>query len=387
MGEWNSRKRFTTTMNHQEPDRIPINFGGCIATGILHSPPDAVALTRLYKYLGINDYEEPEIGPWANVVTNIDERVMKIFGNDFKMISPSSGGIKLEPDGTKTLLGVFCGLMIKSTGIYDDVFDFPLKNCTSKKDIDNYPYWPTDEDYKRLAEGKVEEVKRIRKSTDYVIFEDSYKAYPSLMYALLSGYEKWFLDMKLDPKFFFYLSDKLFEVGLKMVEHWIGPIGKYIDVVTTYDDLGSQSGPLMSHDDYVKFIKPYEKRMIEHIKKYTDAKIYRHSCGSVYDFIPDFIEIGVEILNPLQPLAKNMEPWRIKKEFGKDLVLFGGVDTQQLLYQSVDNVRKGVQEMIRVYAPGGGYIFGTAHNIEPDIPEENIAAVFETAIEYGRYPI
>jgi uroporphyrinogen decarboxylase len=193
--------------------------------------------------------------------------------------------------------------------------------------------------------------------------------------------------MKTDPDFYFALSDKLFEIGLQVVEHWIGPIGEYVDIVSTYDDLGTQIGPLMSHKDYVKYLKPYEKQMIEHIKRYTDAKIYRHSCGSVYEFIPDFIEIGVDILNPLQPLAKDMEPWRLKKEFGKDLVFFGGVDTQQLLYQSPDKVKQGVKELIRQYAPGGGYIFGTGHNIEPDTPIENIPAMFEAALEYGHYPL
>jgi uroporphyrinogen decarboxylase len=195
------------------------------------------------------------------------------------------------------------------------------------------------------------------------------------------------MDMKLNHDFYFALSDKLFEIGLKVVEHWIGPIGEYVDIVSTYDDLGTQTGPLISRKDYVNYLKPYEKQMIEQIKKYTDAKIYRHSCGSVYQFIPDLIEIGVDILNPLQPLAKDMEPWRLKREFGNDLTFFGGVDTQQLLYQSPEDVRQGVKALIQEYAPGGGYIFGTGHNIEPDTPIENIPAMFETALEYGQYPI
>ena len=194
------------------------------------------------------------------------------------------------------------------------------------------------------------------------------------------------MDMKLYPKFYFALADKLFEIGLTMVEHWIGTIGEYVDIVGTFDDLGTQNGPILSHDDYVRFMKPYEKGMIEQIKKFTDAKIYRHSCGSVYDFIPDLIEIGVDILNPVQPLAKNMEPSRLKKEFGRDLVFFGGLDIQQLIYKPVQEIRRGVKDLLSVYAPGGGYIAGTSHNIEPDTPPENIVAIYEAVLEYGQYP-
>ncbi len=384
---WNPRKRVFTALEHKEPDRIPINFGGCAQTTILECPPDAPACTKLYQHLGLEDYEEPVTGALANQVYNLDERVMNRFGNDFRLILPKGGDIRIEPDGSKTLMGIACGMRIKKVGFYDDVFEFPLKNCTSIQDIKEYPYWPTEDDFKKLAEGKVEEIKKLREETDYVILEDCYKAYPTLMYGLLAGYEKWLIDMKTDPDFYFALSDKLFDIGLQVVEHWIGPIGEYVDIVSTYDDLGTQIGPLMSHKDYVNFLKPYEKQMIEQIKRYTDAKIYRHSCGSIYKFIPDLIEIGVDILNPLQPLAKNMEPWRLKKEFGKDITLFGGVDTQQLLYKSPSEVRQGVKELIRQYAPGGGYIFATGHNIEPDTPIENIPAMYAAALEYGQYPV
>jgi uroporphyrinogen decarboxylase len=278
-------------------------------------------------------------------------------------------------------------MKVKRMGYYDDVFDFPLKECTRINEIDEYPYWPTDDDFNKLVEGKVEEAKKLREETDYVIVDDSYKPFPVLLYGYLCGYEKWLTDMKLNPNFYFALSDKLYEIGLKMIEHWLGAVGEYVDIVGTFDDLGTQYGPLISHNDYVKFLKPYEKGMIENIKKYTNAKVYRHSCGSVYDFIPDLIEIGVDILNPVQPLAKNMEPWRLKGEFGNDLVFFGGLDIQQLIYKPVDDIKRGVKEVMKVYAPGGGYIAGTSHNIEPDTPPENIVAMYEAILEHGRYPM
>ena len=188
--------------------------------------------------------------------------------------------------------------------------------------------------------------------------------------------------------FFFTLADRLLEVGFGIVEHFIGPLGNYVDIIATYGDMGTQNGLLCSHKDYVTFIKPYEKEMIAHIKKYTSAKIYRHSCGSVYEVIPDFIENEVEILNPVQPLAKHMEPWRLKKEFGKDLTFCGGIDTQELLCNGTPHeVKEAVRHTIRTYAPGGGYILGPAHSFEPDVPPENIVAMYDAAYEYGGYPI
>jgi len=321
--EWTPRKRVFAALDHKEPDRVPINFAGCLQTTVLESDPNGKACTNLYRYLGIRDYEPPVLGAVGNIVLNMDERVMERFGSDFRVVLPNGGEVRNEADGSKTILGLSCGMRSKRIGYYDDIFDFPLKDCTSIKEIEEYPYWPTEEDYKNLANGKIEEVKRLR----------------------------------------------------------------YVDIVSTFDDLGTQNGPIVSHDDYVKFMKPYEKEMIKHIKKYTNAKIYRHCCGSVYEFIPDLIEIGVNILNPVQPLAKNMEPWRLKKEFGNDIVFFGGMDIQQLIYKSTKEIRHGVKELLRVYAPGGGYIAGTSHNIEPDTPPENIVAMYEAVLEYGQYPI
>jgi uroporphyrinogen decarboxylase len=384
--QWDSRRRVFTAIAHREPDRVPINFGGCAQTTLLECPPEAPAVTRLYARLGIVDHEAPSTGAIANQVYNMDARVMDRFGSDFRLIMPGGGAIQSHPDGSKTIMGMMCGARAKRVGLYDDIFEYPMRDFTRASQIKDYPYWPTDEDFKELSIGKVEEARTLKKSGK-VILEDGYKAFPHLMYSMLCGMEKWMIDMKSDEDFYFALSDKLFEIGMQFVDHWIGAIGRDVDIVSTYDDLGTQNGPLISHEDYVRFLKPYEKRMIEHIKKYTDAKIYRHSCGSIYDFIPDLIDIGVDILNPVQPLARNMEPWRLKKEFGADLTLFGGIDTQELLYKPAGAVKQGVREALLAYGKGGGYILGSSHNIEPDTPTENIIALFEAAQEYGRYPL
>jgi len=385
---WTPRKRVLTAIEHKESDRVPISFGGTMSTGILECPPDGKNYTKLCDYLGIHAYEEPDIGHVANYVSNIDERILQQFGSDFRRVDTNSQAVHIEPDGTKTLLGTFCGLRVKKTGYYDDIFEFPLQDCNSKNDIQQYPFWPTSDDFKKLAEGKKEEVKHLRETIDYAIVVDTLLWFPFLAYPVLAGYEKWFVDMKSNPQFYFALADKLLEVGFGVVEYFIGAVGEYIDIVATYDDMGTQQGLLCSHKDYERFIKPYEKQMIDHIKTYTDAKIYRHSCGAIYELIPDFIEMGVEILNPVQPLAKNMEPWRLKGEFGKDLVFFGGIDVQKILPNGTpEEVKEAVKKTIEVYAPGGGYVIGPSTNIQPDTPVENIVALYEAAQEYGKYPI
>jgi len=388
MEEWTSRKRVLAAIEHKEADRVPISFGGTLSTGMLECPPDGKNYTKLCQYLEIEDYQEPDTGFAFNYVDNIDERILQRFASDFRRVDANPPEIRIEPDGTKTVMGTGCGMRIKKMGYYDDIFESPLRDCESKNDIEQYPFWPTAEDFRKLAEGKKEEAKNLRRNTNYAIMVDALLWFPFLAYPSLTGYEKWFIDMKLNPKFYFTLCDRLFEVGLGIVENFIGSVGDYIDIVATYDDMGNQEGLFCSHKDYVKFIKPYEKQMIEHIKKYTKAKIYRHSCGSIYEIIPDLIEIGVEILNPVQPLAKNMEPWRLKKEFGKDLAFFGGIDIQKLLpHGTPEDVREGVRKTIEIYAPGGGYILGPSHNIEPDTSPENIVAMYEAAQEDGRYPI
>ncbi len=388
MKEWTSRDRVLTAIEHREPDRVPITFAGTFATGMLECPPDGKNYTKLCKYLGIKDYEEPDTGFAFNIVGNVDERIKERFNSDFRMIATNSPDVRIEKDGTKTAMGVLCGMRIKKMGYYDDVFEFPLRKATSKKDIKEYPYWPTNEDFNKLAEGKREEAKNLRENTDYAIVYDGFLCFPSITHPMLVGYDKWFMDMKLNPEFHFALSDKLLEIGLTIHDKMLEAIGDYVDIVCTYDDMGNQQGLLCSPKAYLKFIKPYEKQMIERIRKYTDAKIYRHSCGSVYEIIPDFIEMGIDILNPVQPLAKNMEPWRLKKEFGKYLTFCGGIDIQRLLPRGTpEEVKEGVRNTIRIYAPGGGYILGPSHNIEPDTSPENIVAMYEAVQEYGRYPI
>jgi uroporphyrinogen decarboxylase len=231
----------------------------------------------------------------------------------------------------------------------------------------------------------------MHEETDYFICGmQSFGYFPLNGYGFISGMDKWLLDIKVRPSFYHKLCERFMEINLAFADKFYGGIGRYLDAAMVFDDLGNQTGPLMSMDDYREFYKPYQAETIKHIRKYLrpEAKIILHSCGSVYHFIPEFIEIGIDVLNPVQPLAKNMEPWRLKKEFGRDMAFLGGFDVQKLLpLGNVENIRKGVEVLIGEYAQGGGFVFGASQIIQCNTPAENIASMFDAAYEYGKYPV
>ena len=240
-------------------------------------------------------------------------------------------------------------------------------------------------------EGVVENARKLHEDTDYFVCADyPFSYYPNNGYGFNSGMDKYFMDMIAHPELYHKIADRFLETNLAYLEKFYGQIGKYVDCAMVYDDLGTQQATLVSKDIYRKRIKPYQKTIIENIRKYLrpEAKIMIHSCGSIYDFIPDLIEIGIQILNPLQPLAKNMEPWRLKKEFGKDLSFLGGFDTQLLLPNGTKKeIITGVKKLLNEYAPGGGFVFAASINIQSDTPAENILTAFDTAFESGHYPV
>ena len=173
---------------------------------------------------------------------------------------------------------------------------------------------------------------------------------------------------------------------LESCNTYLDQIGKYLQVFTYWDDVNSQDGWLISPDIYRKMIKPKQRRLVEAIKKKTDAKIYYHGCGAVFDLIPDLIEIGFDIINPVQVSAAGMDTQVLKRTYGEDIVFWGGgVDTQNTLpFGTPEEVAEEVKQRIDDLAAGGGFVFAPVHNIQADVPPQNIVAAFETALEYGK---
>jgi uroporphyrinogen decarboxylase len=164
-------------------------------------------------------------------------------------------------------------------------------------------------------------------------------------------------------------------------------VGDLVDIVMVGDDLAGQEGPLFSPEFYRSVVKPRQKKLIQHIRSLTKAKIWYHTCGSCVEYIPDLIEMGVDIINPVQISARNMDPIQLKKRFGSNIVFWGGgIDAQHILpFATPDQVKNEVHKLIEIFKPGGGYVFNNVHNIQSGVPAENIIAMYEAAYGFGFY--
>ncbi len=269
---------------------------------------------------------------------------------------------------------------------YWDPVDFPLKNAAID-DLAEYP-WPDPDDPGR-TEGLREETKRLRESTPYAIIADApFLGLFEASWVCLRGPEKFFMDIALDRPFVKALFEKITEVQIGILQHYLDAVGDLIDVFVIGDDLGGENGPLISPASYRELVKPYHKKIWGFIKKHTNAYLFLHSCGSIYKFMPDLIELGIDIINPVQVAAKDMDSKKLKKDFGDKMTFWGGVDTQKVMpYGTPEDVEKEVKMRIADLAPGGGFVLTAVHNIQPGVPPANILRMYEAALKYGKYPI
>lgn len=391
--EMTPRERAYAALNFQEPDRVPISFAGGVGNRIVESVPDGMICSELYQYLGIKDPEPVMITETSNLVNHPDERAVQRLHSDIRAIWGIPLQPAINPDGTPNMVSSVInthqsiGHRVKRIGLYDMPVDDPMLYMTTEKDIDEYPW--SDPDAKiDIPEEFIERARHFHEDTNYFVSGLTGRQNP--WYFFETAMDRWLIDMKIRPKFHHKMMGKIVERMLAYDEQWFGVMGKYLDAAWVGDDLGTQENPLISHDDYLEFCKPYQAEIVRTIRKHLrpEAKIIMHSCGSVYPFIEDFIEIGIDVLNPIQPLAKNMEPWRLKRDFGGRIAFLGGFDTQMLLsLGTVGEVREGARRLLQQLAPGGGFVFGMSHNIQPHTPLENITAAFDAALEYGKYPV
>ena len=392
MKEMTPRERVYATLNFQEPDRVPISFAGGVGNRIIESVPDGMICSELYQYLGITDPEPIMIAQIFNPVNHPDERAVQRLHSDIRAVWGVPLQPAINPNGTPNVASSLkkmrrCAHKIKRIGLYDMPVDEPMLYMTTEKDIDEYP-WPDPDVRIDIPEEYIERARHFHEDTGYFVSGLTGRQNP--WYFFETAMDRWLIDMKLRPKFYHKMMGKILERILAYDEQWFGVMGKYLDAAWVGEDLGTQENPLISHDDYLEFCKPYQAEIVRTIRKHLrpEAKIIIHSCGSIYSFIADFIEIGIDVLNPIQTLAKNMEPWRLKRDFGGKIAFLGGFDTQTLLsLGTVEEVREGVRKLLQQLAPGGGFVFGTSHNIQPHTPLENITAAFDAALEYGKYPI
>jgi len=201
----------------------------------------------------------------------------------------------------------------------------------------------------------------------------------------MCGYAEALEDLIAAPDFVQAFLDRYADFWTCMAERALEAVGDLVDLTMFGDDLGTQQGPVMNPALYRRLIKPTHSRMVQAVKKF-DKPVLLHSCGSVAAFIPDLIEIGVDALHPIQVSAKDMDTARLKREFGKEITFWGGIDTHHVLPRgTTTEVREEVRKRIVDLAPGGGYVLGSVHNIQAEVPVENVLAMVEAAREFGKY--
>ena len=236
--------------------------------------------------------------------------------------------------------------------------------------------------------GLQEQAEYWYKNTDYVIVADAVKGGILTKAFQIRGYEQMFMDMINNVQFAEALMDKLLWLYKEMWSQYLKQVGPYVQMVYFTDDIGGQSAMLISPDTFRRFLKPRLKELIDHIKGLADVKFMYHTDGTLVDVIEDVIEMGVDVLNPVQTSAMGMDTYVLKEKYGDRLSFHGAIDVQQVLPSSTpEEVKYDVAKRIYDLGRGGGYILSPCHNIGADVPPENIIAMFEAAQEYGQYPL
>jgi len=379
------RERVIKALNHQIPDRIPIDLGG-FQTGI-HKK----AYAALIDYLGLK--EKITILDPVQGLAKPSEAILQRVRADIRYICAHGpdgfkGGIEKNiRDGRvwldlKDEFGVVWSTP-EDQQMYMDISYHPLADATIK-DIENYPF-PDGTDRSRFT-GVREQALEMRKNTPYAIATGiSGVVYEYCWY--MRGLEKWFMDTVDNQDFCAALLDKTLKFWIDFSTGFMEAVGDIVDIVMIGDDLAGQYGPLFSPDFYRKIVKPRQKKLVQHIKSMTEAKIWYHTCGSCQSLIPELIDNGIDILNPVQISAQNMDPKDLKARYGKQLTFWGGaIDAQHVLpFAKPEEIRQHVRKNIEAFKPGGGYVFNNCHNIQVGVPPENILALYDAAYEYGFY--
>jgi len=399
-----SRQRVLTSLDHREPDRVPIDLGGMDSTTIM-----GAAYNRLKKHLGMaggHTYvytpemicliEEP-VRKWARadvVGTPLLPHAWKpwTLSDGSPCEIPARWNPEQQPDGSWVIRGPsgHASLRMPSNGYFFDPVNPPLAACETVADLARYedefatadwPFW-VDDTFDDLRERG----RRLRAETDAALM-GNFAIHIFAGGQGLRGYDTFMMDLLLNPALAEAIMDRLAETYIARFDKWIAAVGPYVDVINVNDDLGQQDRLLVSPKVYRQRIKPYQKKIYDYIRSKSDARLFLHSDGSVRAIIPDLIEIGIQILNPAQYTAAGMDSAELKREFGKELSFWGaGVDTQHVLPRGTpQQVRDEVRRQLEVLMPGGGYVFNTVHNILHEVPAENIVAMYETVWEYGKY--
>ena len=380
-----SRERVLKTLNHEIPDRVPLDLGGN-QTGIHKN-----AYLRLLAHLGIKD--DLVIMDAVQQLARPCEAVLQRFHVDTRYVAAGppanwKGGIVQNVRGGKLWhdltdeFGVTWS-MPEDFPLYMDISHHPLANATTA-DLRDYPF-PKGDDPTRFA-GLRERALTLRRETPYAVVSGiSGVVYEFCWY--MRGLEQWFCDLITDPGFCEALIDQTLKYWMDWFRLFLDEVGDVVDVIMIGDDLAGQDGPLFNPELYRRIVKPRHKKLVQYIRSRTQAKIWYHTCGACQDYIPELLDNGIDILNPVQISAAKMDPAQLKAVYGKRLVFWGGgIDAQHVLpFAKPEEVARQVRRNVETFKAGGGYIFNNVHNIQGGVPPENIVAMYDTAYEAGFY--
>lgn len=413
----NSRERVKKVLNFEVPDRVPIDLGATRGTGIV-----GIAYNKFIEEINYNQ----ELARMTDFITQLispDMSILEMFhidvidagqgflksADDFfiwklndnsKVLVPKYYKIEYDKDGTVYVCNK-AGLRLAKkpkTSVFFDQCYWIYGNLNSipekirETDLDKYywaipwPPWHLDINDNLQFQDYIDGIRGLYETTDYaIVLTVGFSMFETGQF--LRGMENFLCDLCLDREGVERLLDKLLESSLKKLEKIIDGVGKYIEMIRFVDDLGSLDAPFISPSMYKTIFKPRHKAMWDLVHKKSNCKVALHSCGSIYELLPDLIEAGLEVLNPVQTTARNMEPEKLKREFGKYLVFYGGCcNTRDILNNGTPkDVEKDVKERIGILGKGGGLIFSQIHNILAEVPPKNIVSMLNAAYKYGNY--
>lgn len=379
--EMTSRERVRASMNHREPDRVPIILGVSNATGLKMPPYRA-----LKSVLGIDApdeyiYEWPELG-----TADPDEKTMERLHSDVRGVLDREPLAVRERNATREphspcVDSWGSGQREISPGEWFPGVH-PLADATTVAEIEAYP-WPDPADPTRVSHA-AEQTARLAQDNRYAIMATPWLLFPFERAFALQGMDKFLMSMALRRDVASALLERIADVCKGIMGSFLREVGEHIDIIKIGDDLGTQDSLLISPAMYREMLKPIHADFIEFIKARTDAKVFFHTDGDVFPLIEDFIEIGVDILNPIQTSAGKMSDLEeLKRRYGRDIVFCGAIDTHHYLPKGTpEEVREEVRRVIDILAPGGGYMVSSVHTIMNDVSPENILAMVDAVLEY-----
>ena len=371
------RERVLKAINHEEPDRVPIDLGAHFSTGI-----SAFAYQNLREYLGlpVNDIEVPD---YSQMLARVDEDVLERFNCDCILLnSPWANPKRWNPRGRYSFL-----MPDKMNLTQNEAGDWIASNDNKQMRMPTGGFffdgeWLNISDY----DGFEDMIKKTAPRAEHIYKETDYFTMLMTFSAFFHGLDH-ACDMYTDPEDVVAAQKELLTNQLQGARLVIDHLGKYIQCIAINADLGMQDGPMISPDMFEKFCYPYLKELCSFIHNNSDLKIFIHTCGAIEPLLQMLIDAGIDIINPVQISAKGMDPALLKQKYGKNLCFWGGgCNTQTVLGTgSVEDVRQNVKELVDIFKPGGGFVFNQVHNVMGNVPVENIVAMLDTAFEVGGY--